>query len=71
MNKKCRPLEKEEYEKIIETITFGFDDEKGKCYPSTHISTILVTMANSGLRINDTLSMKLSDIVKDGNRYLN
>lgn len=69
MNKKCRPLEKEEYEKIIETITFGFEDEKGKCYPSKHISTILVTMANSGLRINDALSLKLSSIVKDGNRY--
>ena len=36
MNKKCRPLEKEEYEKIIETITFGFEDEKGKCYPKVY-----------------------------------
>lgn len=69
MNKKCRPLEKEEYEKIIETITFGFEDEKGKCYGSKKTSAVLVTMANSGLRINDTLSLKLSSIVKDGNRY--
>ncbi len=69
MNKKCRPLEKEEYEKIIETITFGFEDEKGKCYGSKRTSAVLVTMANSGLRINDTLSLKLSSIVKDGNRY--
>lgn len=69
MNKKCRPLEKEEYEKIIETITFGFEDEKGKCYGSKRTSAVLITMANSGLRINDTLSLRLCDIVKDGNRY--
>ena len=69
MNKKCRPLEKEEYEKIIETITFGFEDEKGKCYGRKQTAAVLITMANSGLRINDALSIRLCDFAKDGNRY--
>lgn len=69
MNKKCRPLEKEEYEKIIETITFGFEDEKGKCYSNKQIASAFVVQANTGLRIGDLLSLRLCDIVKDGNRY--
>ena len=69
MNKKCRPLEKEEYEKIIETITFGFEDEKGKCYGRKQTAAVLVVQANTGLRIGDLLSLRLCDIVKDGNRY--
>ncbi|MBQ8043718.1 MAG: tyrosine-type recombinase/integrase [Clostridia bacterium] len=69
MNKKCRPLEKEEYEKIIETITFGFEDDKGKCYPNKQIASVFVVQANTGLRIGDTLSIRLCDFVKDGNRY--
>lgn len=69
MNKKCRPLEREEYEKLIETIQYGFEDSRGKVYPNSQIATAFVVQANTGLRIGDLLQLRLKDIIKEGSRY--
>ena len=69
MNKKCRPLERTEYEKIIELIQYGFEDSRGKVYPNSQIATAFVVQANTGLRVGDLLQLRLKDIVKEGGRY--
>jgi len=65
MNKKTVVLTTEQYKEIISTLKKG-------CYccrPNERIATALMLEANLGLRISDILQLKLSDIVKDGNRY--
>lgn len=37
--------------------------------PNERIATCLVLEANLGLRISDILNLKMSDIIKDGDRY--
>ena len=69
MNKKCRIISKEEYDKIIDTIMYGFEDRKGKCYSNRQIGTFCVIQANSGLRCGDLLQLRLKDIVKENGRY--
>lgn len=39
------------------------------CRPNDRIATALILEANLGLRISDILKLRLSDIVKDGERY--
>lgn len=39
------------------------------CRPNERIATALVLEGNLGLRISDILSLRLSDIVRDGDRY--
>ena len=69
MNKKCRIISKEEYDKIIDTIMYGYEDNQGKCYPNKQIATAFVIQANTGLRVGDLLQLRLKDIVKEDNRY--
>lgn len=62
-------LTEEEYRLIINTIRQGFEYD-GKIFKSNNrIATILTLEANLGLRISDVLSLHLSDIIKDGERY--
>ena len=65
MNKKTVALTTDEYKEIIQTMKTGFTG----CRPNTRIATALMLEANLGLRISDIISLKLSDIVKDGERY--
>lgn len=65
MNKKTVALTTEEYKEIIQTMKQGFTG----CKPNPRIATALMLEANLGLRISDIISLKLSDIVKDGERY--
>lgn len=68
-NKKTIALTTEQYELIIKTMKEGFMLD-GKIFRSNNrIATCLVLEANLGLRIGDILSLKLNDIIKDGNRY--
>ena len=60
-----RAITKEEYKEIIETLESGFLNHR----PNHRIATALKIMANLGLRIGDTLNLKLSDIVYEGGRY--
>ena len=69
-NKKTTALTELEYELIINTIKSGFTAEGGKIFRANErLATVLTLEANLGLRIGDILNLKLSDIVKDGERY--
>ena len=54
-----------EYTTIIRTIRTG----RGSLRANPRIAAALTAEANLGMRIGDVLKLKLSDIVKDGNRY--
>lgn len=69
MNFKTRALDTKEYKLIIETIQQGFEFGGVSYQPNNRIATILVLEANLGLRIGDILSLRLNDIIKDGERY--
>ena len=64
-NKTTVALSKEQYKEIIETMKSGGVGFRA----NNRIATALVLEANLGLRIEDILSLKLSDIVSDGGRY--
>ena len=65
MNKRTKALTTEQYKEIIKTMKEGFIG----CRPNERIATALVLEGNLGLRISDVLSLRLSDIVRDGDRY--
>ena len=65
MNKKTKALTTEQYKEIIQTMREGFSG----CRPNERIATALVLEGNLGLRISDILRLRLSDIVRDGDRY--
>lgn len=70
MNKKTVALTAEQYEKIIKTMISGFTDvDQNIVKPNKRIATALTLEANLGLRIGDILKLRLSDIVRDGDRY--
>ena len=70
MNKKTRALSYEQYLKLIETILTGFICADGhRVRPNKRVAAVLILEGNLGLRISDILSLRLVDIVKDGNRY--
>lgn len=70
LNKQTVALTEEQYKKIISTIKEGFvcaDDRIVK--PNIRIATALSLEANLGLRISDILQLRLSAIIRDGDRY--
>ena len=70
MNYKTKALTEEQYFRIIKTIQEGFITKEGHRVSSNpRIATALILQANLGLRIGDILSLHLSDIVRDGDRY--
>lgn len=69
-NRKTRALTDEEFSLIIQTINTGFvTDNKIKIKSNIRIATALTIQANLGLRIGDIINLRLSNIIKDGNRY--
>lgn len=73
MNKTTVALSKEDYTNIIQTIKTGFvyqgsDGKQHKFRANNQLATIFQLQAVAGLRIGDILKLKLSDLVKDGNR---
>lgn len=69
MNKKTVALDAEQYKQIISTIQSGFTVNDYTFKPNNRLATLLVVQANFGLRLSDIVSLTLSDIVRDGNRY--
>lgn len=70
MNKETIALTDEQYVKIIQTIRIGFVCKDGhKVKPNNRIAVALMLEANLGLRICDILDLRLSSIIKDGERY--
>ena len=65
MNKKTLALTEEQFKEVIETMREGFTG----CRPNIRVATALVIEANLGLRISDILKLRLSSIIKDGERY--
>lgn len=65
MNIKTVALTTEQYKEIISTMKQGFCG----CRPNPRIATALMLEANLGLRISDIIKLRLSDIVRDGERY--
>lgn len=65
MNKRTIALTGDQYTEIITTMKRGFTG----CRPNERIATALMLEANLGLRISDILRLRLSDIVRDGERY--
>lgn len=65
MNKKTVALTTEQYKEIITTMKKGFTG----CRPNNRAATALMLEANLGLRVSDIVRLRLSDIVKDGERY--
>ena len=64
-NKKTRALTYDQYKMIITTLREGFLD----CKPNIRIATALTLEANLGIRISDVLSLRLANIVRDGDRW--
>ena len=70
LNKKTRAVTEEQYREIISAIRSGFVCADGRVVKSNErIATALFLEANLGLRISDILQLKLSAIIRDGNRY--
>lgn len=65
MNKKTKALTTEQYLEIIKTMKEGSSSFR----PNERIATALVLEGNLGLRISDILKLRLSNIVRDGDRY--
>ena len=65
MNRKTIALTTDQYKEIIQTMKEGFCG----CRPNERIATALVLEGNLGLWISDILSLRLCDIVMDGDRY--
>ena len=65
LNKKTVALTTQQYKDIITVMRTGF----AGCRPNERIATALMLEANLGLRISDILKLRLSDIVRDGERY--
>lgn len=68
-NNRTRALTTEEYYTLIDTIRKGFTHNSTTVKPNERIAMVLVLQANLGLRVGDTINLKLSDIKKDGDRY--
>lgn len=62
---KTRALTKEQYVEIIETIKRGFLNVR----PNKEVAFALVLESNLGIRISDIIKLRLTSIVKDGDRY--
>lgn len=70
MNKKTVALTEEQYKTVISTIRAGVIMEDGSVInPNERIATALTLEANLGLRISDILQLRLSAIIRDGDRY--
>lgn len=69
MNKRCVALTTEQYKYSIELLRNGFMLEGVLIKPNQRIATLEVLQASLGLRLGDTLSLKMSSFIKDGNRY--
>lgn len=69
-NKRTRPLTSEEFYILIDTIKSGFTTKAGvNIQPNPQIAMVAIIQANLGLRVSDAITLKLTDIVKEGNLY--
>ncbi len=69
MNKKCIALTDEQYRESIGLLRSGFELEGVSVKPNERIATIEVVQATLGLRLGDTLKLRMTSFVKESNRY--
>ena len=69
MNKKCVALTEEQYKESISLIRSGFKLDGVSIRPNPRIAAVLVLQACLGLRLGDTLQLKMNSFIKDGNRW--
>lgn len=69
MNKKCVSLTEEQYKECIALIRSGFELNGVSVRPNSRIATVLVLQACLGLRLGDTLQLRMTSFIKDGNRW--
>ena len=69
-NKKTRPLDKKEFEKIIKTIGEGFTHPSGERYRGNErIKNCLLCEYYLGIRIGDVCNLKLNDILMQNGKW--
>ncbi len=69
-NKKTRPLNDEEFEKIISTIKQGFTHPSGDRYrPNERIMAALLVECNLGIRIGDVCRLRLKDMLMENGKW--
>lgn len=69
MNKRCVACTDEQYEGCVKLLRDGFMLEGRRVKPNIRIATVVVLQATLGLRLGDTLNLKLSSFIKDGDRW--
>lgn len=69
MNKRCVALTDEQYRESINLLRSGFILDERLVKPNERIATVEVLQATLGLRLGDTLKLRMSSFIKDGNRY--
>lgn len=65
MNFETRPISKEEYVEIIQTLRSGYLNHR----PNHKVAMALILEANVGLRIGDITQFSLDKVIKDGGEY--
>lgn len=65
MNYETRPVTKEEYIEIIQTLRKGFLNHR----PNIRVAMALVLEANIGIRISDITEFTLDKTIKEGDKY--
>ena len=69
MNKRCVALTDEQYHESISLLRSGFILDERLIKPNERIAAVEVLQATLGLRLGDTLKLRMSSFIKDGNRY--
>ncbi len=69
MNKRCRALSREEFEKLVKTIEYGYEYEGVKVRPNHRLAVFCITQYSTLLRMGDVLMLRLCDIKYESGRY--
>jgi len=69
MNKRCVALTDEQYRESISLLRSGFILDERLIKPNERIAAVEVLQATLGLRLGDTLKLKMCSFIKDGSRY--
>lgn len=62
-------IDANEFKSLVTTIRDGYNDGKVKHRPNRQVATILILQANLGCRIGDIVSLKIDNIVYDGEAW--
>jgi len=69
MNKRCTSCTEKEYKQCVCLLREGFEWNGKLIKPNYRIATVVILEATIGLRLGDVLRLRLSDFVRDGERW--